>query len=215
MSIRAVFLDIGETLFNEARLWEQWADWLGVPHHTVFALLGALIERRESHAHVFDLLQPGFDPARARAERAAAGLPTDVVVASDVYPDAVECLRELRRRGYFVGIAANQPLAAEDAVRGLGIPVDVVATSGRWGVAKPDPAFFRRIVEAAGVPPAQIAYVGDRVDNDVLPALAAGMRAVFVRRGPWGIVHAGWPEVARADLRLDGLAELPDALETL
>lgn len=215
MSIRAVFLDIGETLFNEARLWEQWADWLGVPHHTVFALLGALIERRESHAHVFDLLQPGFDPARARAERAAAGLPTDVVVASDAYPDAAECLRELRRRGYIVGVAANQPLAAEDAVRELGIPVDVVATSGRWGVAKPDPEFFRRIVAAAGVAPEQIAYVGDRVDNDVLPAQAAGMRAVFVRRGPWGVVHAGWPEAARADLRLDGLAELPDALETL
>lgn len=215
MSIRAVFLDIGETLFNESRLWEQWADWIGVPHHTMLALLGAVIERREPHGRVFDLLRPGFDALRERAARRAAGLPSDVVVASDAYPDAAECLRELRRRGYRVGVAANQPVAAEDAVRGLGVPLDVVATSGGWGVAKPDPEFFRRIVEVASVPPEQIAYVGDRVDNDVLPALAIGMRAVFVRRGPWGVVHAAWPEAALADLRLEGLAELPDALEAL
>ncbi|MBX6364309.1 MAG: HAD family hydrolase [Gemmatimonadetes bacterium] len=215
MSIRAVFLDIGETLFNEGRLWAQWADWIGVPQHTMLALLGAVIERREPHGRVFELLRPGFDAPRERAARRAAGLPSDVVVASDAYPDAAECLRELRRRGYRVGVAANQPVAAEDAVRGLGVPLDVVATSGRWGVAKPNPEFFRRIVEAAGVPAEQIAYVGDRVDNDVLPALAIGMRAVFVRRGPWGVVHAAWPEAALADLRLEGLAELPDALEAL
>ena len=41
------------------------------------------------------------------------------------------------------------------------------------------------------------------------------MVAVFVRRGPWGIVHARRPELARAHLRLETLAELPDALRAL
>ena len=61
--------------------------------------------------------------------------------------------------------------------------------------------------------PAEIAYVGDRLDNDVLPAREAGMFAVFLVRGPWGIIHARRPERARASLILDHLSDLPAALE--
>jgi hypothetical protein len=39
------------------------------------------------------------------------------------------------------------------------------------------------------------------------------MLAVFLRRGPWGYLHATRPEAARAAIRLDTLAELPAALE--
>ena len=38
------------------------------------------------------------------------------------------------------------------------------------------------------------------------------MTGVFVRREPWGVIHATWPEAARAHLRLEGLLELPDAM---
>ncbi|HEX6655373.1 MAG TPA: HAD hydrolase-like protein, partial [Candidatus Limnocylindria bacterium] len=38
-------------------------------------------------------------------------------------------------------------------------------------------------------PPERVAYVGDRVDNDVLPSVAAGLRAVWIRRGPWGYIQ--------------------------
>ena len=51
-----------------------------------------------------------------------------------------------------------------------------------------------------------------RVDNDVVPAANAGMVAVHVRRGPWGYLQARWPEVELAAIRLDSLAELPEAL---
>ena len=62
--------------------------------------------------------------------------------------------------------------------------------SDAMGVAKPDPAFFARTLELIGSPPpADVAYVGDRVDNDVRPSAAAGMRAVWIRRGPWGLLH--------------------------
>jgi FMN phosphatase YigB (HAD superfamily) len=60
-------------------------------------------------------------------------------------------------------------------------------------------------VDECGVEPARIAYVGDRVDNDVLPARAAGLTAVHIRRGPWGLLH-DTPPGARA---IHGLAELP------
>ena len=55
--------------------------------------------------------------------------------------------------------------------------VDVLGSSERWGVEKPTAEFFARIVAEAGAAPEKIAYVGDRVDNDVEPALAAGMVA--------------------------------------
>jgi FMN phosphatase YigB (HAD superfamily) len=86
--------------------------------------------------------------------------------------------------------------------------VDVIGSSATWGVEKPDGAFFERIVAVADSPPEEIAYVGDRVDNDVEPALAAGMVAVHVRRGPWGHLF-GAPREA---VRVRNLAELPAAL---
>jgi len=114
-----------------------------------------------------------------------------------------------------VGLVGNQPSGVEDALRELGLRADVVASSGTWGVEKPDPAFFARVVESAGVPAAEICYVGDRVDNDILPAAAAGMVTAFLRRGPWGLVHAAWPEAERADIRLDSLDQLLPALRAL
>jgi FMN phosphatase YigB (HAD superfamily) len=62
---------------------------------------------------------------------------------------------------------------------------------------------------------AEIAYVCDRVDNDVAPAATAGMVAVFLRRGPWGYLQADRPEAALARIRIDSLADLPEALVQL
>lgn len=213
-SIRAVFVDVGETLVDETRQWGAWADWLGVPRLTFFAVLGGVIERGEHHRRAFEIVRPDFDLERERVARRAAGVP-DALSPSDFYPDALPCLQALREEGYLVGIAGNQPARTEEVLRAMGLPADLVASSEGWEVEKPSPEFFARIADAAGTAPSEIAYVGDRLDNDVLPALAAGMVAVFVRRGPWGFLHAASPEAARAHLRLDSLAELPAALRTL
>jgi HAD superfamily hydrolase (TIGR01549 family) len=214
MAIRLIVFDVGETLVDESRMWGGWADWLGVTRLTFFAALGAVIAARKHHSEVYALVRPGIDVARERQAREAQG--TMIRVESrDLYPDAVPTLTRLRAMGLRIGLAGNQPADAETQIRDLGFAVDFVASSARWGVEKPDPAFFRRIVTESGIEPAEIAYVGDRLDNDLLPAVAAGMFGVFLRRGPWGVIHASWPEVARAHLRLDTLGELPEALERL
>jgi FMN phosphatase YigB (HAD superfamily) len=59
--------------------------------------------------------------------------------------------------------------------------------------------------------PSEVAYVGDRVDNDVLPALAAGLVAVHVRRGPWGLLQ----ETPDSVPVIDSLAELARTLASL
>jgi FMN phosphatase YigB (HAD superfamily) len=214
MAVKAVVFDVGETLVDETRIWGEWADWVGVPRLTFFAALGAVIERGEDHRRVFDLVAPGLQLDAAVAVRAATGL-TNAFRPADLYADAAPCLDELRGRGYVVGVAANQPEGAVESLASLGVHADVFGSSAAWGVAKPSPLFFRRLAEELDLAPADVAYVGDRFDNDVAPATSAGMVAVFVRRGPWGVLHADRPEASAARLRVDTLAELPDALETL
>jgi FMN phosphatase YigB (HAD superfamily) len=205
--LSAVVFDVGETLVDETRHWGEWADWLAVPRLTFFAALGIVIERRWHHRRVFELVRPGLDLAAEQQRRAEAGW-TYRFEPGDFYPDALPCLAALRTAGYRLGIAGNQPEAAEAALAAAGVAADFVASSARWGVEKPDPAFFAKVAEAAGAAPAAIAYVGDRLDNDVLPAARAGMLAVFLRRGPWGVAHAAWPEAAQAGLQIDTLDNL-------
>ena len=65
--MRAVFFDVGEILVDETRAWGTWAEWLGVPSLTLFATLGAVIERRQDHRRVFEVLRAGFDYEGERA----------------------------------------------------------------------------------------------------------------------------------------------------
>ena len=219
MPVRLVAFDIGETLVDETRVWGEWADWLGIPRLTFFGALGAVIAERRHHLDVFQLLRPGFDvraAARARGGAARGGADRwSGLEHDDLYPDTLRCLSELRSRGYRLALAGNQIRGALSALRQLGIEADVMASSETWGVAKPAPEFFARLIESCGTAAAEIAYVGDRIDNDVLPAKEAGMVAVFLRRGPWGVIQARWPEAASADLRIESLKELPDALSRL
>ena len=214
MAVRAIFFDIGETLIDETRQWGAWADWLGISRLTFFAALGSVIERGEHHRRVFDLFRDEFDVERARQELALTHGPLSPR-ADDFYPDAVPCLRELRSRGYFVGLAGNQPAAAEDALKSINLPIDFVASSERMGVEKPAEEFFVRLGHIAGMPLGEIAYVGDRLDNDVMPALRIGIRAVFMRRGPWAFIQGRRPEAKQVHLRLDTLADLPDLIRGL
>ncbi len=212
--IRAVVFDVGETLVDETRAWAGWADYMGVPHFTFFAAMGIVLERGWHHHKVFELVRPGFDRAAAIAERQAAGYRYGFEL-SDFYPDAVPCLRALKDAGLKVGLAGNQPAEAESALAGIGLPVDFIASSTGWGVEKPSQDFFARTAEAAGAPPSEIAYVGDRLDNDVLPAARFGMAAVFLRRGPWGLAHADDARLSAARLRLDSLEALPSLIREL
>ncbi len=214
MTIKAVFFDVGETLVNEERQWGLWADYLGVTRFTFFAAMGAVISQNLHHSKVFDIIKPGFDRAAANLERQKSGIP-DELQLSDFYPDAIPCLQALRASGYKVGLSGNQPARAEELLTSYGLPVDYIASSSSWGIEKPDPRFFQKILEITALAAHEVAYVGDRLDNDILPALELGLKAIFVRRGPWGFVHATRPEVARASLQVDSLEGLVEKLEGL
>ncbi|MBT8228014.1 MAG: HAD-IA family hydrolase [Dactylosporangium sp.] len=195
--VHAVVFDVGETLMQDRRHWGSWAEWLGVPSHTLSALVGAVTALGRDNVEALRLIRPGFDLESERRAREAAGH-GETIAEEDLYPDVRPTLAALREAGLWVGIAGNQTERAATLLRELNLPVDAVATSGQWGVAKPDPRFFSRMVTWVGLAPAQIAYVGDHRDHDIVAARAAGLQAAHVRRGPWGYLWANDPLTVRA-----------------
>ncbi|GIG59922.1 hypothetical protein Lfu02_42940 [Longispora fulva] len=206
--IDAIFFDVGGTILDESREFATWADWFGVPRHTLSAVHGAVIARGLDWQETFRAFRPGFDLATELDRRAAAGEP-ESFGETDLYPDARGCLAALKDQGLFVGLAGNQPAHAESTLRALDLAVDVIGTSHGWGAQKPSPAFFERVIREGGGDASSILYVGDRPDNDARPAMDAGMKACLIRRGPWGHI-LDIPAVSeRCLFRIDTLDELP------
>jgi HAD superfamily hydrolase (TIGR01509 family) len=191
VAVEAVVFDVGETLVDETGMWTRAAAAAGVTPFTLMAGLGATIALGRAHDDVWAML--GIEQ------------PAGTWTMDDCYPDARPCLERLRGAGYRVCACGNTPAFVE---RELAPLVDAVASSEGLGVAKPSPQFFDRVAELAGVPAERIAYVGDRVDNDVGPAIAAGMTGVHIRRGPWGHLQEPPPEA----IRIRSLDELPEVL---
>jgi len=206
MTIRAVIFDQGETLVNETRFWSSVAAYAGVPEFTLHGVIGGLIERRESHRSIFNVMQIESVDPNVIGYR---------IETRDLYPDVVAALNRLSHDGLVLGVAGNQPSGVIEQVAALGLPLTLNVTSSSWGVEKPDPAFFRRIAGELGMEPSEILYVGDRIDNDILPAQAIGMHAAFIRRGPWGYLHTSWPEMKDVRHQIDSLTELPGLVQKL
>jgi HAD superfamily hydrolase (TIGR01509 family) len=191
VAVEAVVFDVGETLVDETGMWTRVAEAGGVTPFTLMAGLGATIALEQPHDDVWELL--GIEH------------PAGTWTMDDWYPDARPCLERLRAAGYRVCACGNTPAFVEQELAPL---VDAVASSESLGVWKPEPAFFERVAELAGASAEMIAYVGDRVDNDVAPAIAAGMVGVHIRRGPWGHLQQPPPDA----IRIRSLDELPEAL---
>ncbi|TDC09126.1 HAD family hydrolase [Nonomuraea longispora] len=215
--IKTVVFDVGETLISETRIWSRWAERLGVSPFTLMGALGGMAALDRPHSDAFELVRPGFDLAREEAawERDDPHGMRNTFDADDLYPDVREALAAIRGAGYQVVIAGNQPERAYDALVAMDLPADSVHTSDGWGVAKPEPGFFAKVAAVAGREPAEILYVGDRLDNDVLPARTAGMRTALLRRGPWGHLHAERPQAAAADVVAGDLHALLPVLHRL
>jgi FMN phosphatase YigB (HAD superfamily) len=203
VAVKAVFFDLGETLLDEERWWRALAERAGLQPHVIWAALGVTIERGEDHNLLWSHLG---------IERPPAWVADISYELDDLYPDALACLEAVAALGLRVGIVGNQPAAMERWAQAAGLPAVVISSSESLGVWKPDPRFFERIVELAECDAGELAYVGDRVENDIIPAAAAGLVAIHVRRGPWGRLQR---TPAEAALGLDDLASLPEALASL
>ncbi len=201
-------LDVGETLLDESRTWRIWADELGISHMEFMSVFGAVVARGQGYGDVADY----FPSVEWASKRSAIFDRVGGLTEADIFPDVWSSLDRLRTQGYRLGIVGNQPRSIGAQLRALGVEAEVMVMSAEMGVMKPDPEFFRVTLELLGdTEPEDVAYVGDRIDNDVIPASAAGMRAIWLRRGPWGIVPRVEPP--EADLIVDSLGELAERID--
>lgn len=211
MPLTTVVLDLGETLVDETTLWEGWARWLGIPTFTLYGVIGGVVARGHEHTAFLDVLRPGEDHADLVAAKDAE-IPWQLS-DQDLYPDAVPCLQQLSDDGWTVVVGGNQPEAFQRLVEELDLPVDLVTSSGELGVAKPAQGFYEAVAARVGVTPEACVHIGDRVDNDVVGAIAAGMTAVHVRRGPWGLLFD--PEPHERVHQVSSLTDVPALLRGL
>ena len=95
------------------------------------------------------------------------------------YDDAVPTLRALAP-DYRLGLATNGNSYPDRS--GLEGHFAFVVLAQDVGARKPDPAFYKNVIEAAECDPDRILHVGDSLDEDVAAAQAVGIRAIWLNR---------------------------------
>jgi putative hydrolase of the HAD superfamily len=144
---------------------------------------------------------PALDKLRGRcAEVLRAALPASPALAAvgrdelvaallgalrfRAYPDARPAILDARRRGLRVVAASNWDISLGDVLERIGLAplLDGVISSAGVGARKPDGRLFGAALELAEASAAEAVHVGDSPIEDVRGALAAGLRAVLIRR---------------------------------
>ena len=192
MKIEAVLFDLDETLHARApsivrfarRLYAEAS--LDLPEAAFVATVLERDERgRRPTEGLYTWLASHFDLGKTASEVVDAYRMTawDRPV---LYPDARETLRRLRPLR--LGIVTNggeSSQTAKIANSGLDALTDAVAISGVLDMRKPEPAIFNEICDRLGVAPSRCVMVGDSPEHDIAGGRAAGMRTIWVQRGPW------------------------------
>jgi putative hydrolase of the HAD superfamily len=216
-ALAMVFLDIGGVMYDDgiyARSWQRALRELGAvftdeefdeEYRAVRAAQSGSFRKRLSARF---LPEVSLDEIRNLASTYWAYPP------QALFPDVLPCLEVLAGR-YRLGVIANQPSHVRDAMirDGLDGFFEVWGVSEDVGLEKPDPRLFAYAAREAGVAPSSAAMVGDRLDYDVRPAAAAGMRTVWMLRGEAPDAPTA-DQLAEADATVSGLAELPSVLES-
>jgi len=129
------------------------------------------------------------------------------------YPDAVPTLIELKRRGYKLGVIANQNFGTEQRLKNWDLHhfFEVIAASAELGMAKPDPAIYEWALKQADCRPQDAVMVGDRMDNDIAPANRLGIHTARLKRG-LGAYHEPQSDDEVAEYTVSTLADLLDLL---
>lgn len=101
------------------------------------------------------------------------------------YFNTLETLDFLYSHGYNLGIIANQVRGLEQRLDSWGLLkyFKVIVSSSEVGVSKPDKLIFEKAFELSGCLPQNSVMVGDRIDNDIIPAKSVGMKTIWIKKG--------------------------------
>ena len=101
-----------------------------------------------------------------------------------VYDDVVPTLEQLRRDGVRLGVVSNWDSRLPRLLEILDLAkyFETIGVSCREKMEKPNPEFFRRVLERIGGTPRETLHVGDVPELDLAGAKAAGIDAVLLDR---------------------------------
>jgi HAD superfamily hydrolase (TIGR01662 family) len=219
-TLEFVFMDIGGVIYDDRVYAEAWrralrdagADLRDDEFDEEYAAARAGQDRsfRARLAERFIGLEADLDDLEAKASRYWQYPP------SALHADAVPCLQALHDQGYRLGVIANQPTQVRAALERDGLVgfFEVWGVSEDLGLRKPDPALFVHALRTASVEPDRTVMVGDRLDYDVRPAKAAGMRTVWVLRGE-APDRPTAAQLAEPDASVSDLTTLPVTIASL
>lgn len=130
-----------------------------------------------------------------------------------LYDDTGSVLSSLCERGYNIGVIANQSAGTQKRLENWGLMkyIQLVIASAEEGVAKPDKRIFEIALERSMCSPNEAVMIGDRIDNDIIPAKKMGMATIWVKQGYgkyWTITN----ESEKADFEVNNLTELLNLL---
>ena len=220
MGIEWVFLDVGGVIFRDdayfTALYESIAE--AAPAVTHAAYDARLTKLRAAQNEPFsEALLSTFvaDPSLHNGVRAAADALWEERGhrLGELYPEVPAVLRNLVDR-YRLACITNHFGWVRDrfADAGLVALISAWAISAEAGVEKPDPAIFAFALDEAGTTADRAAMVGDRLDRDIAPAKALGMRTVWVLRNEAPDEPTA-AQLAVPDATIRSLGELPETLD--
>ena len=197
--IKWLFFDVGSTLVNESLAYEH-----------RFRDIAEAVDTGFEHVYNIAMLfyRQNRKGDKETAKLLNVALPQWHTEDERLYADAEGCLKELHTR-YKIGIIANQLPGARERLAQYGILpyVDLIVVSAEEGVSKPDKRIFEIALHRSNCTPEQAVMIGDRIDNDILPAKAMGMHTVWIRQG-FGRFWTVTQDTERPDKTVENLMEL-------
>lgn len=199
MNVEWIFFDVGSTLVDESVAYEA-------RFREAAALIGKSYEQLQKEA--LDFYRQNDKGDLAVMDKYGIPRLKWHKEYERLYPETVEVLKFLKAK-YKIGVIANQSLGTADRLRQWDILqfIDLVIASAEEGVSKPDPRIFELALERAGCKAENAVMIGDRIDNDVVPAKKMGMKTVWIRQGGGGLWQLQGPE-QQSDFTVDNLGEL-------
>ncbi len=201
--IEWIFFDMGYTLVNEDAAHERR---ITIALERMAELGVHDVTREQFWRAARDFGSQGRAPFPAAARHfGLKKMPHYINDGEVAYPDAREALWRLRAR-FKLGIIANQPLGSAHRLTlyGLGDCFDALFPSEEVGIEKPDTGLYLAALRGVGCEPSHALMVGDRPDNDIVPAHEVGMRTARILRG----FYSGMADLTPPDVTVSSLDEL-------
>lgn len=178
-SIKWIFFDIGSTLVDESTAYRKRVE------KTVANTNVSYDDFYNKMVEISRYNQNGYHKALEYYGLTMAPWNSD---DEFVYPEAEECLRKLSKK-YKIGIIANQNFGSEERLEKIGLLkyINLVVASAEEGEAKPDLRIFEIALNRADCKAEEAVMVGDRLDNDIVPANKIGMKTVWIKQGFGGL----------------------------